>query len=106
MNNRRIITVVGMVALTLITFGQAVAGQFSVKVKNLTTGITFTPLLITAHDGNTYLFKTGEPASAALQAMAEGGDISALLALVGGADKDTVADPANGLLGPGLSLFS
>ena len=106
MNKRRIITVVGIFALILVTFGQAFAGRFSVNVKNLTNGINFTPLLITAHDGNTYLFKTGESASAALQAMAEGGDISGLLALVGGADKDTVADPAGGLLGPGQSTGS
>ena len=106
MNRKKMTIAVGVLVLIMATYGLSFAGQFSVSVKNLTNGITFTPLLITAHDGDTYLFKTGEPASAALQAMAEGGDISGLLALVGGADKDTVADPSGGLLGPGQSTGS
>jgi hypothetical protein len=82
---------------TVLTMGQAVAAEFTVTVKNLTNGIYFTPLLITAHDGNTHLFETGSPASPALQAMAEGGDFSKLLAMVGGEDRDTKANPAGGL---------
>lgn len=89
--------VVGMV----LTIGQVMATEFTVTVKNLTNGIYFTPLLITAHDGDTHLFETGSPASPALQAMAEGGDISKLLEMVGGEDRDTVANPAGGLLAPG-----
>ncbi|BBO70447.1 hypothetical protein DSCA_43770 [Desulfosarcina alkanivorans] len=86
---------------TVLTMGQAVAAEFSVTVKNLTNGIYFTPLLITAHDGDRRLFETGAPASPALEAMAEGGDISGLLNMVGGPDPDTVEDPAGGLLPPG-----
>jgi hypothetical protein len=56
---------------------------------------------LTAHDGDTRLFETGSPASPALQAMAEGGDISKLLTKVSGEDLDTVANPAGGLLAPG-----
>ena len=96
-------TVGGVLLLTLAGFGQAAGGQFSVSVKNLTNGIYFTPLLITAHNGHTGLFQTGKTASEALQAMAEGGDLSRLLASVGGPDKDTVENPAGGLLGPGKS---
>ena len=86
---------------TVLSLGQAVAAEFTVTVKNLTNGIYFTPLLITAHDGDTHLFETGSPASPALQAMAEGGDISGLVDMVGGEDRDTVANPAGGLLAPG-----
>ena len=96
-------TVGGMLLFALAGFSQAAAGQFSVSVKNLTNGIYFTPLLITAHSGHTRLFQTGETASEALQAMAEGGDLSKLIALVGGTDKDTIENPARGLLGPGES---
>ena len=85
----------------VLSMGQAVAAEFTVTVKNLTNGIYFTPLLITAHDGETHLFETGSPASAALQAMAEGGDISELISMVGGEDRDTKANPAGGLLAPG-----
>ena len=94
-------TLLAVVAGMVLTLGQAVAAEFTVTVKNLTNGIYFTPLLITAHDGDTRLFETGSPASEALQAMAEGGDISKLLAKVGGEDRDTVANPAGGLLTPG-----
>ena len=89
--------------LAFFAIGQASAAEIRVTVKNLTNGTWFTPLLITAHDRHTDLFETGEPASASLQAMAEGGDISLLLADVGGEDADTVANPAGGLLNPGGS---
>ncbi len=95
---------IAVLLLTIFSIGQALAGQISVSVKNLTNGIYFTPLLITAHDGNTHLFNTGESASGALQAMAEGGDISGLITLLGGTDKDTVENPAGGLLAPGESV--
>jgi hypothetical protein len=73
-------------------------------VKNLTHGTYFTPFLVTAHGADTYLFHAGEAASDELQAMAEGGDISGLSALVGGADADTVENPANGLLASGQTV--
>jgi hypothetical protein len=91
-------TLLALMVGMVLTLGQAVAAEFTVTVKNLTNGIYFTPLLITAHDGDTRLFETGSPASPALQAMAEGGDISKLLTKMGGEDRDTVANPAGGLL--------
>lgn len=90
--------------LSSFAVGQAAAAEFSVTVKNLTNGTWFTPLLITAHDKYTDVFETGEPASDELQAVAEGGDISGLVGLVGGEDADTVANPAGGLLAPGASV--
>ena len=62
--------------------GQAMAGKIFVTVKNLTNGLYFTPLLITAHDKDTHLFELGTQASVELQAMAEGGDIFLLTQLV------------------------
>ena len=88
---------IGMV----LPHGPTTAAEFTVTVKNLTNGIYFTPLLITAHDRDTHLFETSTPATPALQAVAEGGDISGLLSMVGGEDRDTVANPAGGLLAPG-----
>lgn len=86
---------------TILTTGQAMAAKVFVTVKNLTNGIYFTPLLITAHDGRTRLFELGTAASSALQAMAEGGQISLLADIVGGPDGDTILNPVPGLLGPG-----
>ena len=92
-----IIVLVGM----LLSVGQALAGTITVTVKNLTNGIYYTPLLITAHDKDTHLFELGTSATPALQAMAEGGDISLLSDLIGGPDRDTVENPAGGMLAPG-----
>ncbi len=94
-------TLLAMAFGTILTTGQAMATEFTVTIKNLTNGIYFTPLLISAHDGETRLFETGSPASSALQAMAEGGALSGLIEIVGDPDRDTIVDPAGGLLAPG-----
>jgi hypothetical protein len=94
-----------LIILALVFLGltalPARAAQVTVTVTNTTQGIWFTPLLVTAHDPGERLFHLDQVAPAELQAMAEGGDISGLVALLGGEDADTVADPAGGLLGPG-----
>lgn len=89
--------------LAVLMAGTAGAATLDVEVTNATSGIYFTPLLITAHAAGEHLFQPGSPATAELQAMAEGGDISGLSTLVGGADADTVENPAAGLLAPGES---
>lgn len=104
MRSKLLGTFFGLLFLSSFAVGQAAAAEFSVTVKNLTNGTWFTPLLITAHDKYTDVFETGEPASDELQAVAEGGDISGLVSLVGGEDADTVANPAGGLLAPGASV--
>lgn len=100
LNRTLVALIVGMTFMA----GQAMAGRITVTVKNLTNGLYFTPLLITAHDRNTHLFEVGDTASVALRAMAEGGDISKLLDMVGGPDRDTVENPAEGLLAPGQTV--
>jgi len=97
-------TLLGLLVLALFSINQASAGEFSVTVKNLTNGIYFTPLLITAHNASIDLFEPGESASGELQEMAEGGEIGGLTALVGGEDSDTIVNPAKGLLAPGESV--
>ena len=101
MRSKLIGTFLGVMFLTSFSVCQASAAEFSVTVKNLTHGTWFTQLLITAHDRHTDLFEIGEPASAALQAMAEGGDISGLMGYVDDQGADSVATPADGLLAPG-----
>ena len=81
----------------------ASAADFSVSVKNLTQGIYFTPLLVAAHDGDNHLFQSGETASSALQAMAEGGSLDGLTVELDGIGGQYVANPAGGLLAPGAS---
>jgi len=65
-----------MMVGTLMSSIPAAAADFSLTIVNTTNGVYFTPLLITAHEENVHLFEAGQPASAELQAMAEGGDIS------------------------------
>lgn len=81
----------------------AYAQKVTVTVQNLTHGSHFTPLLVAAHDGDTHLFKAGEAASSALQAMAEGGDISALVNDLSASNSTIESNPAGGLLAPGHS---
>ena len=96
-----------MLAATLSAAPAANATDFDVTITNLTNGIYFTPFLVAAHPAGTTLFATGQPASANLQAMAEGGDISGLEADVNGLGATVVANPAGGLLGPtGSTTFN
>lgn len=80
------------------------AVDFDVEISNLSNGIYFTPFLAAAHPAGSHLFMTGEPASANLQAMAEGGDISGLAADVDALGATVVANPAGGLLAPASSV--
>ena len=77
--------------------------SIDVKITNLTSGIDFTPLLVSAHSQNSKLYMNGSAASANLKAMAEGGDISGLVADLDGAGANSKANPAEGLLTPGKS---
>ena len=93
-----------LAALVSSTLGLAAHAQdLEVTVTNLTQGIYYTPILIAAHNSDADLFTVGEMASAELQAMAEGGDISGLSALMTAANAEIVENPAEGLLAPANS---
>ncbi|MDF1642623.1 MAG: spondin domain-containing protein [Pseudomonadales bacterium] len=82
----------------------ASAQDLTVQITNLTHGIHFTPLLVAAHEAPTHLFQAGQSASANLQAMAEGGDLTGLEVDAIAANATYVANPAVGLLAPGMSV--
>lgn len=92
-----------ILAASLFAVPAANATDFDVTITNLSNSIYFTPLLVAAHPAGNKLFMTGQPASANLQAMAEGGNISGLEADVNGLGATVVANPAGGLLGPASS---
>ncbi|MGI9220268.1 MAG: spondin domain-containing protein [Woeseiaceae bacterium] len=92
-----------MLAATMAAAPAANATDFDVTITNLSNAIYFTPFLVAAHPAGNNLFVTGQPASASLQAMAEGGDIAGLEADVMGLGATVVANPAGGLLGPTAS---
>ena len=82
------------------------AAELDLKVTNLTQGIHFTPVLITAHDSEDKLFEVATEASTALQTMAEGGNIAQLVAQATAAGSDMAANPAEGLLAPTASAMT
>lgn len=81
----------------------AMAAELSLQITNLTHGSHFTPLLVSAH-GTGHLFQVNTAASASLQAMAEGGDISGLSSEMSALNADLVENPAAGLMAPGQSV--
>lgn len=88
-------------ALAGLLIGAVQAADIEVKVINNTGASTFTPLLVATHASSTHLFETGMPASASLQAMAEGGNIAPLSADLSEVDATVVENPASGLLNAG-----
>ena len=77
--------------------------HMSIEVTNLTNAIYFTPLLISIHNADAHIFQLGTAASASLQAMAEGGDISGLDTDLAAVGANNTLNPAGGLLAPGTS---
>lgn len=92
-----------LISITLLAGTVANATEFNVRIINLTNGIWYTPFLVAAHPAGTSLFTSGQPASASLQAMAEGGDISGLVADMQAMGATLAENPAAGLLPPAMS---
>ena len=97
------ITWAATMAASLFTMQSASAVDFNVQITNLSNGIYYTPFLVAAHPDGTSLFTVGQPASASLQAMAEGGDISGLSADAQAMGATVAENPAMGLLAPATS---
>ena len=92
----------GAMFLMASLFGAQTASavDFNVRIINLSNGIYYTPFLVAAHPAGTSIFDVGQPASAKLQAMAEGGDISGLVSDLNGLGATIAENPAGGLLEP------
>ena len=91
-------------ALAIATMGLssvANAAEFEVSITNLTAGVYFTPVIVSAHSPEVAMFQTGQEASTQLQRIAEGGDVSGMAALLDsvGASVGT----SDGLLAPGAT---
>ena len=78
--------------------------SYHVTVTNITNSINFTPILVASHRKGVSLYELGSPASDELTAIAEGGDIAPLSAVL--LDDSRVADvqDSGDLLGPGESV--
>ena len=73
---------------------------YKVTITNITKANQFTPILTATHKRSISFFELGEPASAGLASMAEGGDVSVLAQEL--SDTGKVIDTANSadVLGP------
>jgi len=94
-------TILRTTVLAGLLTGAVQAAEIDVKIVNNTGANLFTPLLVTTHSHSTSLFKTGEAASASLQAMAEGGNIAHLVDDLSAESANIVENPAAGLLNAG-----
>ena len=94
---------VTLITASLLAGNVANAADINVRIINLTNGIWFTPFVVAAHPDGTSLFTVAQPASASLQAMAEGGDISSLVTDLQGLGATIAEDPAGGMLPPAMS---
>jgi len=99
MNFRLSVTASAVLAFTVVH--SASAAQYQVTVTNLTSGLYFTPLIAAAHPSNVAMFASGQPASAPMQAIAEGGDTSAMAATL--ESVGAAVTTGGGLLAPGAS---
>lgn len=101
--SRAIMAVVGGGVLYSST---ALADQrvYEVTITNLTRAQAFTPILVASHRSGVQIFELGSAASDELSALAEGGDVAPLTAVLEANYK--VIDVANsgGLLNPGDSV--
>ncbi|NND93106.1 MAG: hypothetical protein HKN42_19775 [Granulosicoccus sp.] len=78
------------------------AADYQLTVTNLTRGIHFTPLIAAAHDPAVHMFHAGNPASAEMQAIAEGGDVQGMNTLLGSTGASVAT--GDGLVAPGQSV--
>jgi hypothetical protein len=81
--------------------GTALAAEWRVAVTNVTPGQSFTPILAVGHYPPVQLFELGEPASAGLAILAEGGDTAPLTAALTGQRGVGSIQTIGGLLLPG-----
>jgi hypothetical protein len=92
-------------AVALATASSLQAAELTLEVQNLSQGLYFTPLALVAHTPDASLFELGETASTELQQMAEGGSLDGIAAIGATINADVLANPAGGLLAPGMSTM-
>jgi len=78
--------------------------MYEVTITNITRGSSFTPILVASHRPGVTLFTPGQPASAELATLAEGGDIMPLNDTLLGNSNVVGTGHSEGLLEPGQSV--
>jgi Spondin_N len=78
--------------------------NYEVTITNLTRAQAFTPILVASHAKGVKLFELGAAASNELSALAEGGDVAPLTAVLGANHNVRDITNSGGLLMPGQSV--
>ena len=92
-----------LLSLTLLSTA-ASAQHFKVTVTNITSGVTFTPIMVASHKAGVKLFTLGTPASVELEQVAEAGDLLALEASLRSNQKVLEVVDSGAPLPPGKSV--
>lgn len=107
-NRNGLLGLAGVILLAGVSFSASAdrSVEYEVRITNLTKAISFTPQLVVSHHKSASLFNLGEPASEAVEALAEGGDTTLLTDDINNAGiaKDVKTIP--GLLGPGQMVMT
>lgn len=82
---------------------EVTAFRYTVNVVNLTASQPMSPLAVLIHNQDFHLFEVGQPASEALEHLAEGGSNAALIEMMGSDDNVSQAISGNGLVLPGAA---
>ena len=98
----KITTAVGTSIVALGFASNAMAADYQVTVLNLTSGLYFTPVIVSAHAPSLAIFQPGTPASEQLQVLAEGGDVTPMAELLEGLGASVAT--GSGLLAPHASV--
>lgn len=102
-------SIAGAIALTgtLLASPMVLADNekmYTVSITNISKGISFTPILVVTHKDAKPVFSLGEPASAELVRVAEGGDTQPLQDKLMNSGLSYDAVSTGGLLGPGETV--
>lgn len=108
MSLRKSLVVSTAVLAAALSFAPSLYAQanetFTVKITNITKGISFTPFLAATHNNDVKLFEVAKPASDELSRVAEGGDVGPLASALEATGNVIDTSTTSGLLGPGESV--
>lgn len=96
------LSVLGIAMLS--TAAQASDKYYDVSITNLTRAQVFTPVLVSSHRHGVSVFEAGQAASDELSALAEGGDVAPLTAVLGSNPNVSDVQNSGGLLMPGKTV--
>ena len=106
MKQKVFIIIVFLLSISLFSvqgYAEGGGGYYDVTITNITSGQTFTPIIVLNHKKGVSLFTPGTPASGSLAILAESGNTGPLSDMMSMNPKVADIATSDGLLGPGAS---